>query len=46
MTSGLSRGTYEIIGNRQTAVDGAAASARALGYAVHVMPAADRGRGA
>ena len=34
----LSRGTYEIIGNRQTAVDGAAASARALGYDVHVLP--------
>ncbi len=34
----LSRGTYEIIGNRQTAVDGAAASARALGYDVHVFP--------
>jgi glycerate-2-kinase len=34
----LSRGTYEIIGNRQTAVDGAAAAARALGYDVHVLP--------
>ncbi len=34
----LSRGTYEIIGSRQTAVEGAAASARALGYTVHVMP--------
>ncbi len=33
----LSRGAYEIIGNRQTAVDGAAASARALGYDVHVL---------
>jgi glycerate-2-kinase len=34
----LARGTYEIIGNRQTAVDGAAESARALGYDVHMLP--------
>ena len=34
----LSRGTYEIIGNRQTAVAGAAVAARALGYEVHVLP--------
>jgi glycerate 2-kinase len=33
----LSLGTYEIIGNRETAVDGAAAAARALGYTVHVI---------
>jgi glycerate 2-kinase len=36
----LSRGIYEIIGNRQTAVEGAALAARALGYSVHVMPQA------
>jgi glycerate 2-kinase len=34
----LSQGTYEIIGNRQTAIGGAAAAARALGYTVHVVP--------
>jgi glycerate 2-kinase len=39
----LAHGPYEIIGNRQTAVDGAAASARALGYQVHVLPRAIEG---
>ncbi len=33
-------GTYEIIGNRQTAVEGAAAVARSFGYIVHVLPQA------
>ena len=38
---------YEIIGNRQTALEGAAAcGSGARLYVVHVMPAADRGRGA
>ena len=40
MTCGCRGGTYEIIGNRQTAVDGAAAAARSLGYIVHVLPQA------
>ncbi len=35
----LSQARYEIIGNRTTALDGAAAAARALGYLVHVCPA-------
>jgi glycerate 2-kinase len=39
----LGGGTYEIIGNRQTAVEGAAAAARALGYVVHVLPQAIEG---
>ena len=39
----LERGSYEVIGNRQTALDGAAAAARALGYAVRVMPNAIAG---
>jgi glycerate-2-kinase len=34
----LSQARYEIIGNRTTALDGAAAAARALGYLVHVCP--------
>ncbi len=41
--AGLARGSYEIIGNRQTALEGAAAAARELGYAVHVMPEAVAG---
>ncbi len=36
---GLSQARYEIIGNRTTALDGAAAVARSLGYLVHVCPA-------
>ncbi len=39
----LSRSAYDVIGNRQTAVEGAAASARALGYTVHVLPHAIEG---
>jgi hydroxypyruvate reductase len=35
----VTRGVYAVIGNRQTALDGAARAARALGYAVHVIPA-------
>ena len=33
----LTRGSYQIIGNRQAAVDGAAAAARALGFTVHII---------
>jgi glycerate 2-kinase len=33
----LSLGTYDVIGSRETAVDGAAAAARLLGYSVHVI---------
>ena len=33
----LSLGTYTVIGSRETAVDGAAAAARLLGYHVHVI---------
>ena len=33
----LALGTYEVIGSRETAVDGAAAAARMLGYSVHVI---------
>lgn len=33
----LSHGIYEVIGSRETAVDGAAAAARLLGYTVHVI---------
>lgn len=40
---GLERRSYEIIGNRQTALEGAAAAARELGYAVQVMPEAITG---
>jgi glycerate-2-kinase len=35
---GLSQVRYEIIGNRTSALDGAAAVARSLGYLVHVCP--------
>lgn len=35
---GLAPGTYEVIGNRQTALEGAAVAARILGYTVHVVP--------
>ena len=38
MTPRLSQARYEIIGNRTTALEGAAAAARALGYIVHVLP--------
>jgi hydroxypyruvate reductase len=37
--SHLTRGVYAVIGNRQTALDGAARAARACGYAVHLIPA-------
>jgi glycerate 2-kinase len=33
----LARSTYQVIGNRHTAMDGAAAAARSLGYEVHVL---------
>jgi hydroxypyruvate reductase len=33
----LARSTYQVIGNRHTAMDGAAAAARSLGYEVHVF---------
>jgi len=39
----LMRSRYHIIGNRVTAMDGAAAAARALGYQVHVLPEATAG---
>jgi hydroxypyruvate reductase len=39
----LSRGSYEIVGNRETAVGGAAEAARALGYAVSIVPEAITG---
>jgi hydroxypyruvate reductase len=39
----LTRSRYRVIGNRVTAMDGAAAAARAMGYAVHVLPDATAG---
>jgi hydroxypyruvate reductase len=39
----LSQGSYEIIGNRETAVSGAAEAARALGYSVSIVPKAITG---
>jgi hydroxypyruvate reductase len=39
----LMRSRYHVIGNRVTAMDGAAAAARALGYAVQVLPDATAG---
>jgi len=39
----LQDGYYEVIGNRQLAVDGATRAAERLGYAVHVFPEATNG---
>ncbi len=39
----LARSTYRVIGNRQTAMDAAAAAARGLGYEVHVIADATSG---
>ena len=39
----LSLGLYEIVGNRETAVGGAAEAARALGYSVSIVPKAVTG---
>jgi glycerate-2-kinase len=39
----LAGSEYEVIGNRQMAMDGAARAARARGYAVHLVPAATSG---
>ena len=39
----LRNGFYEVIGNRQLAMDGAARAARQLGYAVHVIERATSG---
>ena len=39
----LSLGSYEIVGNRETAVGGAAEAARALGYSVSIVPKAITG---
>jgi glycerate-2-kinase len=39
----LSGSRYHIIGNRLTAMEGAAGAARALGYLVHVLPEATAG---
>jgi glycerate-2-kinase len=39
----LQDGYYEVIGNRQLAVEGATRAAERLGYAVHVFPEATKG---